>query len=242
MGQSAIRLKYVESDTFSPGGGITGVNNTIVAAKVENLAFAKDVALHYQQQDGTWSEAPLSWQKNFNDYDDFILNDDQFYISRFALRYSVDGETFWDNNGGADYRIDEIHPNTVGGNVVLNLATAHRGTEAGGGFVFTTSWVDGEIYLNNLSFNKKVGIRLTADDWGTFEDTFAGFAGIVPVAEGVSEVEVWKFKTPELNLDESTPDFKFAIFYVDLDSGETFWDNNFGRNYTLSKADLSSDQ
>ncbi|MCM0084414.1 CBM21 domain-containing protein [Geomonas sp. Red32] len=242
MGQSAIRLKYVESDTFSPGGGITGVNNTIVAAKVENLAFAKDVALHYQQQNGTWSEVPLTWQKNFNDYDNFILNDDQIYIKRFALRYSVDGVTFWDNNGGADYRFDEIHPNTVGGNVVLNLATAHRGTEAGGGFVFTTSWVDGEIYLNNLSFNKKAGIRLTANDWGSFEDTFASFAETVPVAEGISEVEVWKFKSPELNLDESTPGFKFAIFYTDLDSGETFWDNNFGRDYTLSKADLSTDQ
>ena len=60
MGQQPVRLKYIESDNFSPGGGVTGVNNTKLTAKVKNLAFAKDVALHYAQSDGTWTEKALS--------------------------------------------------------------------------------------------------------------------------------------------------------------------------------------
>jgi len=35
--------------------------------------------------------------------------------------------------------------------VILNKATARRGSQAGG-FVFTTSWVEGEIFVKNVSF------------------------------------------------------------------------------------------
>ena len=242
MGQQPIRLKYAESDNFSPGGGLTGVNNTQTTAKVQNLAFAKDVALHYSQPDGTWVERALTWQKNFGAYDVFGRNDNTFVTTQFVLRYTVDGQTFWDNNDGGNYHIDEIRPNTVGGNVMLNKATARRGSQAGGGFVFTTSWLEGEIFVKNLSFNKRVGIRLSTNGWTNFQDTNASFNGSVAVAEGLSQVEIWKFKTPELNLDESRPDFKFAVFYNNLDTGEWFWDNNFGQDYTLSKTDLAIDE
>jgi hypothetical protein len=124
----------------------------------------------------------------------------------------------------------------------LNTASARRGIEAGGGFVFTTSWVEGEIYVKNLSFNKKVGIRLTTNGWGMSRDTDASFSGPVSVAEGLSQVERWTFKTPEFNLDTSTPDFQFAIYHNNEDTGQWFWDNNFDQNYTLSKDDLASDQ
>ena len=242
MPQSPIRLKYVESDSFSPGGGVTGVKNTHVTAKVQDLAFAKDVALHYAQSDGTWAETSLGFQNHFGDYELYQLADSTVVINQFVLRYTVAGQTYWDNNNGANYAVSETQPNTVGGNVVLNTATAHRGTEAGGGFVFTTSWVEGEIYVKNLSFNKRVGIRLTTNGWAASRDTDAMFSGKAVVAEGLSQVERWTFKTPEFNLDESTPDFQFAIYYNDIDNGQFFWDNNFGQNYTLSKADGANDQ
>jgi hypothetical protein len=236
--EQPIRLKYLESDNFSPGGGLTGVNNTKVTAKVKNIAFAKDVAIHYVQPDGTWVERPLSWQKNFTGYDLFTRTDNTFSTTEFVIRYTVSGQTFWDNNGGANYHVDSGWPNTVGGNVILNRATARRGSQAGGGFVFTTSWVEGEIFVKNLSFQKQVGIRLSANEWATFQDTHASFNGNVSVAVGLSQVEIWKFKTPELNLDQSSANFRFAVFYNNQNSGEWFWDNNFGQDYTLSKSDL----
>jgi len=239
MSGQAVRLKYSESVTFSPGGGITGVMVSRFDVKVKNLAPEKEVAVRYAQSNGIFIEKFLGWQKNFGDYDLFSLSDNTFNTTQFAVRYATAGQTFWDNNNGADYHVDDSHPNTVGGSVVLNKATARRGAEAGGGFVFTTSWVEGEILVKNLSFNKRVGIRLTANNWATSQDTLAGFGGTVPVAEGLSEVEVWKFKTPEFNLDESTPAFRLAIFYNNVDTGAFFWDNNFGQDYTLSKADLA---
>lgn len=242
MAIDAVRLKYLESDSFAPGGGIGTVNNTTVSAKVKNIAFAKAVTLHYEDPSGTWREKPLSWQANFGGYDLFSGSDGGFVTTQFVVSYSVNGNTFWDNNGGSNYHVSEVRPNTVGGNVVLNKAVARRGTEAGGGFVFTTSWVEGEILVNNLSFNKHVGIRLSTNDWATFADTNAVFSGTESVAEGISGVEIWKFKTPELNLDASIPHFRFAVFFDDLDAGMRFWDNNFGQDYILSKNDLATDE
>ena len=236
-----VRLKYAESESFSPGGGITGVEITKASAKVANIAFHKDVALHYQQPDGTWAEQGLNWQSNFGDYDLFSGNFNDRVTTQFVIRYSIDGQTFWDNNNFSNYHVNSAQPNVVADRTVaLNKAIAKRGSQAGGGFVFTTSWVEGEIYVQNLSFNKRVGIRLTANNWTTSHDTDASFSDTVPVATGLSEVEIWNFKTPEFNLDESTPNFRFAIYYNDLDTGELFWDNNFGRDYILSKVDSAT--
>ena len=216
------------------------MNNTKITAKVKNIAFAKNVAIHYAQSDGAWVERPLGWQKNFLNYDLFALTDNSFITTELVIRYTVNGETFWDNNGGSNYHIDSGRPNTVGRNVILNKAVARRGSQAGGGFVFTTSWVEGEIFVKNLSFQKQVGIRLSSNGGTSFHDTNASFNGNVSVAVGLSQVEIWKFKTPELNLDQSSAEFRFAVFYNNLDSGQWFWDNNFGQDYTLSKTDLAT--
>jgi hypothetical protein len=237
-----VRLKYAESDNFSPGGGVTGVNVTKVSAKVKNIAFTKEVSLVCALSDGTWVQKAMSWQAGFGNYDLFSLSDGSFVTDEFAIRYDVNGQTDWDNNNGANYQISEIQPNTAGGNVVLNTAVAHQGSEPGGGFVFTTSWVEGEIYVKNLSFNKRVGIRLSTNGWASFLDTNASFNASVSVAEGLSKVESWKFKTPEFNIDESNPNFNFAIFYNNLDTGEWFWDDNFSQSYSLSKAPAATDQ
>jgi hypothetical protein len=191
MNSEAVRLKYCQSVSFSPGGGVTGVEDSRFEVKVKNIAFEKDVALRYSQPDGVFTEKAMTFQDHFGDYDLFALSDGTFVTDQFVVRYTVAGQTFFDNNQGADYRIDEVRPNRVGGNVDLNKAIAHKGTEAGGGLVFTTSRVEGEILVKNLSFNKQVGIRLTANDWRTFHDTQATFSGTVSLPEGESEVEIW---------------------------------------------------
>ena len=130
----------------------------------------------------------------------------------------------------------------MGENVVLNQAIAHQGTEAGGGgFVFTTSWLEGEILVNNLSFVKDVGVRMSVDGGVKWNDTLASFSGSNTANHTfVGPAEVWRFKTPELNLNDASPVFQFAVFYRNGATGETFWDNNFGQDYRVSKADGSA--
>lgn len=230
-----VRLKLARREFFS-GGGFTGTF-TPVSAKVKNIAFAKDVVVHYTPDGTTWKDTALSFASHFGDHDVFSGEVNE-QVLQFVIRYSAAGATFFDNNAGADYRF-ESNLATVGGNVVLNRATAKRGTQAGGGFVFTTSWLEGQILVNNLAFAKEVGVRLSTDGGHTFRDTYGAFAGShaddgIFVGPGA---EVWQFRTPELNIDDSAPDFRFAVFYRLQATGELFWDNNFGQDYWVSKAD-----
>src|SRR6266567_4259852 len=102
MDGQPVRLKYGVSETFAPGGGLTGVNVTEMIAKVKNIASSKDVALRYKQSDGTWTERPLGLQKHFGDYDVFARDDNTFNTTEFVIRYSTAGQTFWDNNNGGN--------------------------------------------------------------------------------------------------------------------------------------------
>lgn len=148
----------------------------------------------------------------------------------------VGGQTEWDNNNGANYHVQTFH-SVVGGNVALDRAVARQGMQAGGGFTFQTSWFEGEIYVNNLSYAKRVGVRYTADGWATSEDSDAVYAGLA--TEGTyatsSGVELWRFRTPEYNFNRASDTFEFAMYYQRLDTGAWFWDNNFDANYRLSK-------
>jgi len=228
------RLKYATSQAFDIGG--LPNEYTHLRAKVENIAFAKDVAVHYKQPNGTWTDSPLGWIENEGDYD--VFGAKLPFIEEFVIRYTVNGASFWDNNKLLNYHLSNF-TNTVGGNVMLNQAVAKIGHEAGGGFTVTTSWLEGEIYVNNLAFAKRVGIRFSTDGGMKWRDSDATFAG--GVTEGTfassSGAELWKFKTPELNLDAASTVFRFAIYYQNLATGEWFWDNNFGQDYKLTKND-----
>lgn len=228
----SVRLKLAREE-HDAGGGFT-FTFCPVSVKVQNIAFSKDVVVHYTPDGTNWKDFPLGFSSPFGDYDIFrgTVNEG---IDQFVIRYSVSGRTFFDNNSGRNYRPG---PTVVGGNVILNKATARQGIEGGGGSVVTTSWVEGEILVNNLSFVKDVGIRLSVDGI-QFNDIRGSFAG-----QNTSDdnfvgpgAEVWRFESHELNLDTSSPEFRFAVFYRNGATGELFWDNNFGQDYKVSKAD-----
>jgi hypothetical protein len=136
----AVRLKLARREFFS-GGGFSGSFSPI-SVKVKNIAFSKDVVAQYTPDNNTWKDFPLAFSSPFGDYDIFggTVNEE---VAQFVIRYSVGGGTFFDNNAGQNYRFASILA-AVGGNVILNNAKARQGTEAGGGFTFTTSWLEGE--------------------------------------------------------------------------------------------------
>src|ERR1700730_6628053 len=237
MNGSPVRLQIAAFGGFA-GGGFEGEFSNITV-RVQNIGFNKDVAFHYEDS-GIWTEVPLSWKANFGDYDVFFVNEPKL-VEEFVLRYSIGGITFWDNDEGQNYHFAG-RAVLVGGNVSLNKATSRRGTESGGGFVFDTSWIEGELYVNNLSPVKEVGIRVSVDGgatWGDVNGTFAGPAAGTDATFDASTAELWKFKSPELNFNPAASQFRFTVFYRNLSTGEVFWDNNFGQDYKVSKTDGS---
>ncbi len=233
MGET-VRLELARRGFFS-GGGFSG-SFMVATVRVKNIAFTKTVDVHYTPDGHNWKDFSLSHSFFAGDHDIFegTVNEQ---VEQLVIRYTTGGQTQYDNYFGQNYRLDLMLA-VAGKNVVLHTGTARRGTEAGGGFTVTTSWLEGNILVNNLSFAKSVGVRMSADGGATWQDTSASFAGQhLPEGTFIGPAEVWHFKTPELNLNAASPAFQFAVFYQNGMTGDTFWDNNFEQDYRVDKSD-----
>jgi hypothetical protein len=236
--EEPVRLKVAYGQVYAVSG--MTFDWTTIDVNVKNIAFQKSVVMHYKDPAvGTWKDFPLTFSGHYGNYDVFSGTNAPT-TQEFVIKYGVPGEERWDNNGGTNYKIGAF-VGAVGGNAMLKKATSHIGHEAGGGFTFTTSWFDGEIYVQNLSFNKRVGVHYTADDGANWHDADGSYAGKVQaVANVVDSVEVWKFKTSTLNL-VNPGQFRFAVYYELKDPGpnlgKQFWDNNFSQDYFVGKAE-----
>jgi hypothetical protein len=121
-----VRLAYAIPYNFSTGGA--SFSQTYVRVKVGNLAFDKQVTLHYRDV-VTWRNFALPWTANYGRYDVFSSSQAP-YTETFAMSYTVGNQTYWDNNYSFDYTLPNFH-STVGGHVMLRrvsfaLAGARR--------------------------------------------------------------------------------------------------------------------
>src|SRR5215207_3959605 len=107
----AVRLKLARRECFS-GGGMSGTNAPI-SAKVKNIAFAKEVSVHYTPNGVTWKDYLLKFSSHFGDYDLFNGTMKE-QVSRFAIRYTAGGGTYWDNYSGQDYKVGKADGATIG--------------------------------------------------------------------------------------------------------------------------------
>ncbi|MFA5353426.1 MAG: hypothetical protein WC291_04290 [Thermodesulfovibrionales bacterium] len=237
-----VRLKAAYGEFYAVAGMTFSWSN--ISAKVKNIAYSKTVQLHYRSlTDGLWKDKTLPFMNHFENYDIFGSPSAPF-CQEFVIKYIVDGSVCWDNNNGLNYQIG-TYAGTVGGNVMLKKATARIGMEAGGGFTFTTSWIEGEIYVRHLTYHKKVGIRYSADGGVTWQDSDGSYLKQEHgVAADISGMEIWSFKTPTYNYNPASDSFRFAVYYEMRDPGpgygQQFWDNNFSQDYTLSKVNDST--
>ena len=227
----AVHLKLAHQST-SDGGG-----SAHFSVKVKNLGFGKEVSVLYTGDDQQWKAAPLEFAAHFGNYDLFT---GQIHepLSQFVVRYAIGGEVYYDNQFGENFRLGPPQA-VVGDNVALQQATSRQGMRDERGLVVGTSWLEGEILVNHRSFIKTVGVLLSADGGANWVSTNATYASQT-TSGGIdvgTNVEVWRFKTPDLRHDPSAVEFQFAVFYRDGGTGELFWDNSFGQNYSISKLD-----
>jgi hypothetical protein len=213
-----VRLEYATAQEFSSGGA--SFSGTFVMAKVQNIAFEKAVVLHYRQFSG-WGDVRLDWTANYDNYDVFSATVP--YTNEFVISYSTAGRTYWDNNNLRNYRVPDFN-SAVGGRVMLRRARLAA-------FASYQTNVSGTLYVENLSFNKRVGVRLLPDGQVTWQDIGAQYRGVASEASeaALGPVEQWDFGSPIFNVGGYT----LAAYYNNLDTGEWYWDNNFGQNYHI---------
>ena len=227
-----VKLKYAIAQSIE----IPGVNlaYTYLKVKAQNLDSSKTISFFYKDSQGTWQTKPLTLEESYGDYDIFTAINAP-YTEEFAIKYTLDGVDYWDSNEGANYKLLKNNENLISGNVILNKATVKSN------YNDAALWIEGEIYAKKISYNKRIGIRFSGNDGKDWEETDAIYQGVE--IEGAynsifnTPIEVWKFKT-QANQYPAEPDFfRFAVYYKNGDNGESYWDNNFGQDYKISKVD-----
>lgn len=211
-------------------------------AHVANLAYSKQVAVHVRKTDGTWYDYPMSfsysagnnrevWSAPFSiSYDGVNSLPDTGPVIEFALKYTVNGVTYWDNNNGANYKVNRGAGSYLapGVNVAIGNHTPTVAMSYG-----ETGW-GGYITVRNIAPTKAVKVVYTTDNWATSQTVNATYSpgswtyGYSNTPQpNVMGFEEWSFRIPGVGVGST---IKYAVSYTV--NGVTYWDNNLGANYT----------
>ncbi|XP_015502967.1 protein phosphatase 1 regulatory subunit 3D [Parus major] len=93
--------------------------------------------------------------------------------------------------------------------------------------------LSGTIQVRNVAFEKQVSVRYTFNQWESIHEVCARWDCSIPEKNGQDQVDVFTFflPVPPFLLQLSTL-VQFAARYQV--NGQEYWDNNRGKNYTLS--------
>lgn len=212
-------------------------------AQVANLGYAKQVSAYIKKIDGTWVDFPLSYVRSAGSNKEVWAADYHIQswaggtnnlpatgdIIEFAVKYQVNGQTYWDNNGAANYKLPHGAGSLLGKDVNVALASYNPNATLGQ----ATNLV-GQITLRNIAPVKNVKVVYSTDNWATTQVATAGFSPYF--SQGYSTIsnpnalgfEEWTF-----NLEVGyAAKVEYAISYTV--NGQTYWDNNFGKNYVTT--------
>jgi hypothetical protein len=237
---SPVKLLYAKVKTVSaPYDGsaypsyIGSVDGYI---EVENLGYNKTIVCHYNEESSsTWYDVqaeyvgPSTGNKEIWHFE----TDGTTFVGRwedveftFAIKYTVNGNVYWDNNDGSDYNVSygiySTFPSIVLGASALKLEMASFVPYAG------AFYLHGLITLKDLAYNKDVKILFTQDNWNTSKEVSASYGGQHTGWGGMDVgYQDWVFNTTFPSIDN----VQFAISYTA--NGVTYWDNNLGNDYEL---------
>lgn len=195
---------------------------------VKDLAYDKNVIVHYTYDDITWHDVPAYFVKNLGNGEQLwsfntpktekSFSHQINYYCKFAIRYEVNGQTYWDNNGGSNY---EVRTSTTTGNKPVVLGRREiRPFDVN----ITNARFSGFLFAKNLGYDKEITVRYTTDNWATYHEVNAQYE---PYSTEYGQ-EKWKFFVYG---DFSNQTIEYAVRYKV--NGQTYWDNNFGDNYKL---------
>jgi hypothetical protein len=227
-----IKLQLASS-IVSSKYGISQQSSTF-EANVANLAYNKQVFAHYKQSDGTWVDLPLSYNRSVGSGREIWSTSYSPPLNstidlQFALKYVVNGQTYWDNNNGNNHFVPKDSGAHLGAGInVYNLyyqPTVRLG--------LSDQYVYGAAALKNLAVLKDVTVVYSTDNWTTTKYASASYspnhwAGAYSSAPNPNAAgfEVWPFS---LNVGTGASQVDYAIRYTV--NGEVHWDNNGGQNY-----------
>lgn len=232
LGENIKVLKY---DTRNYRNYLAHSSNVFeVEVEVANLAYNKKVVVHYQNSNGAWTNFNLTYKNTTNKGTEIwsgklILgsaSDINGEISQFVVKYEVKGQTYWDNNKGKNYKTPAEGTFLADD---LNVSVSH-------GYLYPDGRFGVIVNVKNLAPTKEVKLIYTLDNWKTtqtdnlkYQSSWFYGQGDIP-SPNIHKVEVWWFGKTFSTLTFS--EIKYAVVYKV--NGVEYWDNNFGKNYTVT--------
>jgi Carbohydrate/starch-binding module (family 21) len=213
---------------LSPSGMNGEVPFTNFEVMVQDLAYDKIVGIWgHDINTGNWSFNPCTFGRkvpgNFEiwtgGWDEGVPPD------QFDIEYQVSGNVYWDNNAGYNYSLspeaaqgaDGVQTVVIGPNVLV------------GGYQANAGNLDVQVLVKNIAIQKQVAIVYTTDNWFTYQNAFGIYSRPFAPASTPHQLntELWSITAPVPAGSKG----QFAAFYnVD---GVTYWDSNFGVNYSF---------
>lgn len=241
---AAGEIKLIKENSRSSSYRGYNWEDGVFQAQVANLAYAKQVAVHVKKTDGTWYDYPMSfgyssgnnrevWTAPFSvSYDGTNTLPDTGPVIEFALKYTVNGVTYWDNNNGANYKVTRGAGTYLAPGVNVAIGNYSPSVTVSYGESF---WY-GNITVRNIAPTKVVKVVYTTDNWATTKTVNAtytagtwGYGYSYTPQPNVMGFEEWDFRIPDVGPGST---IKYAIAYTV--NGVTYWDNNNGINYTTT--------
>ncbi|MEW7288943.1 hypothetical protein [Aquimarina sp. 2304DJ70-9] len=202
--------------------------------KVKNLAFQKEVTIHHATYNGNWVDIPLTYQQSIGENEEIWVGevepDTEIYSDEFVVKYSVNGETYWDNNKGSNYSMLV--------NIGANLAPEVE--------VMVDSYytrLSGNYFAINVDARRNYGasgtieVVYSTDGWNTSQMASLSYqryfrVGYAHYIQSPNQFDIDKWET-SVHVDPNVTSIEYAVVYKT--DGEEYWDNNYGKNYTINK-------
>ncbi|MCX9155507.1 CBM21 domain-containing protein [Niveibacterium sp. 24ML] len=241
IASAADEVRLLRSQSTVSAYYQVGLQSVRFEALVKNMAYAKEVYVHLKKPDGSWIDVPLAysrpadngrevWAANYQD----STETGPIYQSwdlEFALRYKVNGQEYWDNNGGANYKQAKDS-----GSLMPQAPVLARYVDTGNPVVVYGNRYYGSVSVKTLGANRQAEIRYTTDGWKTSKTAWAVWNGDFWRSYYSSATNPNQYGVEELafglQLAPGATRIEYAVGYT-VD-GKTYWDNNYGRNYSVA--------
>ncbi len=201
--------------------------------KVKNLAYQKQVVIRHATYNGSWVDIPLTFEQSIENNEEIwtgeVTPDTEIYSDEFVVKYTVDGQTYWDNNEGSNYSMlvnmgAYLAPNTQ---VLVDQ--------------FYTRFAGSYFAINvdarrNYGSSGSVEVVYTTDGWATTQTAALSYqryfrVGYAHYIQSPNQFDIDKWET-SVQVDPSVTAIEYAIVYKTGE--EAYWDNNFGKNYSIN--------
>lgn len=215
-------------------------------AEVANIGYEKKVVVHHKMLDGSWRDFALQYDKSSENNGeiwklelDLSTNFSSTVAppqlgDEFAIYYQVNGQVYWDNNRGNNYKM-----NATSGMYLqdgLNISNDVKDSYFAYYPNTTASQLNVVADVRNLAYEKMVTLVYTTDGWRTVKKVPMQFAQYYSIGSGSTLVspnqfgiERWRINVPVEDISMSR--VEYAISYKV--NGTEYWDNNYGRNYRM---------